>query len=79
MILKKFKKNRDIIVVYEGHFNPRWCIGIGIGIGIGRRVNDVTYCYNLGKMRSCILIRYRFTNKRRSGTIKTISLPGLAR
>ena len=31
------------------------------------------------KVSSCILIRYRFTNKRRSSTMKTIRLPGLAR
>ena len=28
---------------------------------------------------SCILIQYRFTNKRRSSTMETIRLPGLAR
>ena len=29
-------------------------------------------------LTSCILIRYRFTNKRRSSTIQTINLPKLA-
>ena len=42
------------------------------------RVHDVTYCYELGKkMRSSILIRYRFTNERRSSTMKAIRLLGL--
>ena len=31
------------------------------------------------EVSSCILIRYRFTNKRQSRTIKTIALPRLAR
>ena len=54
------------------------------------RVNDVTYCYNLGKMRSRILIksldemsfrlliRYRFTYEHRFQTIGIITLPRLA-
>ena len=39
--------------------------------------NKVPFCILI--WISCILIRYRFTNKSRSSTIKTISLPNLAR
>ena len=39
----------------------------------------IFYFLHTNKVSSCILIRYRFTNKRRSSTMKTIRLPGLAR
>ena len=52
----------------------------------GRRVNASPIVKHREKMRSCILmwiscilIRYRFTNKRRSSIIQTIRLPRLAR
>ena len=34
---------------------------------------------HINKVSSCILIRYRFTNKRRPSTMETINLPRLAR
>ena len=49
------------------------------------RVNDVTYCYNLGFLHTNEVSSYLgkngflHTNKRRSSTIQTINLPKLAR
>ena len=74
-------------VVYDVVFKPDYCVPLAfrvrslwipsrkcvpfINVHNGR-VHDVTYCYNLGKNA------FLHTNKRRSSTVQTIRLPGLA-
>ena len=65
-------------------FNPRYCLPLPFPVFL--HINKVPSSILLNEVPSpilmwisCILIRYRFTNKRRSSAMKTINLPGLAR
>ena len=76
-----FKLHIYMQVVIYVVFNPRYCIGIGIGRG--KSLTCITAVESMTSpivvtLGSSILIRYRFINKRRSKTMKTIGLPTLA-
>ena len=68
--------------VPSGFPRKKWVPFINMHNG---RVNDIIYCYNLGFLHTNEVSSYLgkngflHTNKRRSSTIQTINLPGLAR